>query len=188
MRRFAILLGATAPAAAAALAAFFAGFGLGSYLFGRFAPRLRRPLRTFAILEVVTGISALSVDPMLRAAQPVLAWLYDAPVESAALQLSVKVSIAIASVLIPATAMGGTLPVLAQFVAPRAESLGVRTGGLYAVNTFGACAGALAVPAVLLPLLGAAGALGAAIAINLVVAAGALILDRTGEPVSRDPV
>ena len=33
--------------------------------------------------------------------------------------------------------MGGTLPVLAQLVASRAESLGVRAGGLYAVNTPG---------------------------------------------------
>ncbi len=109
--------------------------------------------------------------------QPVLAWLSDAPGDNAALQLAVKVAVAIISVLVPATAMGGTLPVLAQFVASRAESLGVRAGGLYAVNTLGACAGALAVPAVLLPSLGATGALRAAITINLLVAAGALLLD-----------
>ena len=98
-----------------------------------------------------------------------------------------KVAVAIISVLIPATAMGGTLPVLAQLVASRAESLGVRAGGLYAVNTLGACAGALAVPAVLLPSLGATGALGAAITINLLVAAGALLRDRVNEPVAPEP-
>jgi spermidine synthase len=188
MRRFAVLLGATAPAAAAALAAFFVGFGLGSFLLGRFAPRLRHPLRAFALLEIITAVGALGVDPLLGAAQPVLAWLYAAPADSAALQLAVKIAVAIVSVLIPATAMGGTLPVLAQFVAPRAESLGGRTGGLYAVNTFGACAGALAVPAVLLPSLGATGALGAAITINLLVAAGALLLDRLNRPVVPEPV
>jgi spermidine synthase len=178
MRGFAIFLGATAPAAAAALAAFFVGFGLGSYLLGRFAPRLRRPLRAFAILEIVTGVSALAVEPLLRASQPVLAWLSDGPGDSAGSQFAVKVAVAIASVLIPATAMGGTLPVLAQFVAPRAESLGVRSGGLYAVNTFGACVGALAVPTLLLPSLGVTGALGTAITINFLVAAGAVLVDR----------
>ena len=178
MRRFAVLLGATAPAAAAALVAFFVGLGLGSYLLGRFAPRLTRPLRAFAILEIITGVSALAVDPILRAMQPVLAWLSDSSGDNAALQLAVRVAVAIVSVLVPATAIGGTLPVLAQFVASRAESLGVRAGGLYAVNTLGACAGALAVPAVLLPSLGATGALRAAITINLLVAAGALLLDR----------
>lgn len=187
MRRFAVFLGATAPATAAALTAFFAGFGLGSYLLGRLAPRLRRPLRAFAILEIIIGVSALAMDPLLSATQPVLAWLYGTAGDSAALQLAAKVAIAILSVLIPATAMGGTLPVLAQFVAPRGESLGVRSGGLYAVNTFGACVGALAAPAVLLPSLGAMGTLGAAIATNLLVAAGALALDRVNESESLRP-
>jgi hypothetical protein len=127
------------------------------------------------------------VDPLLRTAPPVLTWLSDAPGNSAALQLAVKVALAIASVLIPATAMGGTLPVLAQFVAPRGESLGVRSGGLYAVNMFGACAGALAVPAVLLPAIGATGALGAAITINFLVATAALLLDRSNEPANLEP-
>jgi spermidine synthase len=187
MRRFAIFLGATAPAAAAALAAFFVGFGIGSYLLGRFAPRLRRPLRAFAILEILTGVSALAVDPLVRATQPVLVWLSDAQGDSAVLQLAVKVAVAIASVLIPATAMGGTLPVLAQLVAPRGESLGVRSAGLYAVNTFGACVGALAVPVVLLPSIGADGALASAITINFLVAAGALLLDRANEPPNPEP-
>ena len=183
MRRFAVLLGATAPATAAALAAFFVGFGLGSYLLGRLASRLVRPLRAFAILEIITGASALAVDPLLRATHRVLASLYDTPGDNAATELAAKIAIAIISVLVPATAIGGTLPVLAQFVTARAESLGIRVGGLYAVNTFGACAGALAVPAILLPTLGATGAVGAAIAINVCVAAGALLLDRAADPI-----
>jgi spermidine synthase len=183
MRRFAVLLGATAPATAAALAAFFVGFGLGSYLLGRLASRLVRPLRAFAILEIMTGASALAVDPLLRATHPVLASLYDTPGDTGATELAIKIAIAIISVLVPATAIGGTLPVLAQFVTARAESLGIRVGGLYAVNTFGACAGALAVPAILLPALGATGAVGAAIAINVCVAAGALLLDRAADPI-----
>ena len=186
MRRFAVLLGATAPAAAVALAAFFAGFGLGSYILGRVAPRLSRPLRAFAVLEIVTGVSALAVDPLLRLMQPALVWVYDRPDVHAA-HLAVKIAVAIVSVLIPATAMGGTFPVLAQFVSSRAESLGVRAGGLYAVNTLGACLGALAVPALLLPSLGAAGALGAAIAVNVVVATGALLLDRANAPIAAAP-
>ena len=188
MRRFAVLLGATAPAVAAALAAFFAGLGLGSWLLGRIAPRLSRPLRTLAILEIVTAASALAVDPMLRTMQPMLAWLADAPGDSAALQLAVKVGVAMICVLLPATAMGGTLPVIAQFVSRRGESLGVRVGSLYAVNTFGGCVGALAAPAILLASLGATGALAVAIAINLLVATGAFFLNRADEPLAPEPV
>jgi len=179
MRRFAVLLGADAPATAAALAAFFVGFGLGSYLLGRIATRLVRPLRAFAVLEIITGVSALTVDPLLRVSHSALALLSDTTGDTAATELAIKIGIAIISVLVPATAIGGTLPVLAQFITARADSLGIRVGGLYAVNTFGACAGALAVPALLLPVLGVTGALGAAIAINVCVAVGALLLDRS---------
>ena len=177
MRRFSVLLGATAPAVAAALAAFFAGLGLGSYLLGRLAPRFTRPLLAFAALETATALSALSVEPLLRAMQPLVAWLYDGPAGSAGslLPLTLRIGIAIAAVLVPATCMGGTLPVLAQFVAARAESLGVRAGGLYAINTLGAACGALAIPAVC-PGLRRQRALVAVVTTSLLIAGGALIL------------
>jgi len=69
MRRFALRLGATAPAAAAALTAFFTGFGLGSYVLGRVAPRLARPLRAFACLEIAWR-SGLSRNCPARFRQP----------------------------------------------------------------------------------------------------------------------
>jgi spermidine synthase len=176
MRRFSVLLGATAPAVAAALTAFFVGLGLGSYLLGRLAPRFNRPLRAFAVLEIGTGLSALAVEPILRALQPVYAWLYDGSGESVALHLTLRVGAAVFAVLVPATCMGGTLPVLAQLVAARAQSLGVRAGGLYTVNTLGAACGALAVPAVLLPSFGAVGALAAVVMTSLLIAACAFLL------------
>lgn len=187
MRRFSVLLGATAPAVAAALTAFFAGLGLGSYLLGRLAPRLTRPLLAFAALEIVTAVSALLVEPLLSAMQPVFAWLYDGSAGSPVLQITLSVGVAIVAVLVPATCMGGTLPVLAQLVAARAESLGVRAGGLYAVNTLGAACGALAIPAVLLPTLGATGAFVAVVTTSLLIAAGALILARRPEAHAPEP-
>ena len=187
MRRFSVLLGATAPAVAAALTAFFVGLGLGSYLLGRVAPRLGRPLRVFALLEIAVALSALAVDPLLDAMQPAYAALYDGAGESVARQLALRISIAIIAVLVPATCMGGTLPVLAQFVSARAESLGVRAGGLYAVNTLGAACGALAIPAVLLPSLGGGGALAAVVALSVLIAAGALLLAGRAEA-QADPV
>src|SRR6187549_3744283 len=151
MRRFAVLLGATAPSVAAALAAFFFGLGLGSFLLGRFASRLSPPLRVFAILEIATGVSALAVNPLIDALRPLYASTYDTSLDSAGLQLTMKMIVAIVAVVVPAACMGGTLPMLSQFVAARGHALGVRAGGLYAVNTLGAACGALAVPVLLLP-------------------------------------
>lgn len=188
MRRFAVLLGATAPAAAAALTAFFVGLGVGSYLFGRVAPRVARPLRAFAALEVVTAASAFTIEPILHVIQPAYAAMYDAAGANGALQLTVRFGVAIVSVLIPSICMGGTLPLLAQLVAARAQRLGVRAGGLYAVNTLGAACGALAVPAILLPSVGAGGALAVLASANVLVAACALAFVRTSEPQTEEPV
>jgi spermidine synthase len=185
MRLFSVFLGATAPAAAAALTAVFAGLGVGSYLLGRVAPRLSRPLLTFAALEFVTGLSALSVAPVLHAVQPVLGWLYDGSGANPALQLCLRVGVAVVAVIVPATCMGGTMPVLAQLIAANAESLGLRAGGLYAVNTLGAASGSLMVPALLLPTFGVNGATALIVAMSLFVAAAALVLAR--RPGTRAP-
>jgi spermidine synthase len=187
MRQFSVFLGATAPAAAAALTAFFVGLGAGSYLLGRAAPRLGRPLLMFATLELVTGVSALSVGPVLNAMQPVLGWLYDGSGANPALQLCLRVGVAVIAVLIPATCMGGTMPVLAQVTAARADSLGVRAGGLYAVNTLGAALGSLMVPAILLPTVGVNGALAVVVAVSLFVAAAALMLARWSDTRASKP-
>jgi spermidine synthase len=180
MRRFGVLLGATAPAVAAALVAFFAGLGLGGWALGRPAPRFARPLRAFAILEIATGLSALGVEPLLSALQPLQARLYDVSSAGPMALVVARMATAVAAELLPAFCMGGTLPLLAQHVAARASSLGVRAGGLYAVNTLGAACGALVVPAVLPPRLGATGALACAVAVNLAIGIGALVLDRSG--------
>jgi spermidine synthase len=182
MRRFAVLLGSAAPAVGAALVAYFVGLGLGSSIFGRLALRFLSPLRAFGRLEIVTGISALAVDPLLRAAQPLYSRLYEASGGSPATLLGLEVLVSIIAVLVPATCMGGTLPVLAQFVAARAQDLGVHAGGLYAVNTLGAAAGALAVPVLLLPRFGASGALLALVAASVAVGMAALWLSEREPP------
>lgn len=176
MRRFAVLLGSAAPAVAAALVAYFIGLGIGSYAFGRLAPRLASPLRAFAWLEIGTGISALAVDPLLDAARPAYSWLYQAASGRPTALLAAEFLLAIAAVLVPAICMGGTLPVLAQVVAARARALGIRVGLLYSLNTIGAACGALAVPLFLLPWFGARGALAALVTLSLFIGAMALLL------------
>jgi spermidine synthase len=187
MRRFSVLLGSAAPAVAAALVACFIGLGFGSYVFGRLAPRLASPLRAFAWLEIATGAFAVVVDSVLVAAPPAFARLYEVSGGSPAILLTLELLAAVAVVLLPATCMGGTLPVLAQFLAAKARALGVRAGGLYAVNTLGAACGALAVPALLLPCFGARGALAALVALNLSIGAIAFALATKSIPPVAEP-
>ena len=182
MRRFAVLLGATAPAVAAGLAAFFLGLGLGSVLFGRLAARFPRPIRVFAALEIGTGLSALAVDPLIGGLRPLYASMYDTSIDSAGLQLTLKIVVAALAVVVPAACIGGTLPILSQFVAARGRALGVRAGGLYAVNTLGAACGAIAVPAALLPALGATGSVRFVAGISIAIGFAAWFLLVEGPP------
>ena len=59
-----LVFGPTVVAITTVLAAFMAGFGLGSYLFGGIADRNAHPLRLYGFLEVGIGIYAL-ITPFL---------------------------------------------------------------------------------------------------------------------------
>ena len=59
MRLLALVFGVTVHAASTVLAAFMMGLALGSATAGRFADRVRRPLRAFAIAEALVAVAAL---------------------------------------------------------------------------------------------------------------------------------
>jgi spermidine synthase len=180
MRRFTVLFGGTALAAAVTVAALFLGIAAGSAVAGRRAPRLRRPLAAFGWLEVMVGAGAVLATLVLDLYARVLGALpADAP---AALLLSAKLLLAFAATGPAAFAMGGTLPVLAEAAVARDGRLGASVGGLYAANLAGAVAGTLAVPFLLLPRLGAHGAYAAAVAGSLAVGTLAIALSRSAAP------
>ncbi len=171
LKELGLLFGVTAYAAATTLAAFFLGLSAGSLAWGRRAERLRRPLRAYAWLEVGIALAALLYFLLLDAYR----WLYPALFAAAgdrpALLLGAKFLLAMGVLFPPAFFMGGTLPVMGQYLIRRAEELGRTATVLYAVNTFGAAAGALAAGFFLPRLLGFRASYLLAIAINLGVAA-----------------
>ena len=59
MKELSLLFGNSAQAAAAVLAAFFAGLAAGNRYWGARAQRLRNPLMTYALLEVMVAVGAL---------------------------------------------------------------------------------------------------------------------------------
>src|SRR3972149_6027810 len=59
-----LVFGHTVHAVSTVLAAFMGGLALGSYLFGRLADRVRRPLVLYAILELGVGLYALAVPSL----------------------------------------------------------------------------------------------------------------------------
>ena len=86
-----------------------------------------------------------------------------------------------ALLLIPTTLMGATLPLLARHFVTRPWELrrsGLRIGTLYAVNLFGAVAGAFFAGFVFLPLLGVTWTNVTAASFNLTLAAAIIIARR----------
>jgi len=176
-REFTLLFGSAAPATAAVLAAYFAGLGLGSSLFGKLGSRWRRPLVVYGALELAIAVGALLVTPILSLYASFYPGFFARFQGSEISFLLAKGTLAFAALALPTMAMGGTFPVLAQIFDNRRARFGELAGWLYMLNTAGAAIGILAFPF----LLGAAGmktVLYLCIGTNLALAEGAFLLAR----------
>ncbi len=186
LRRFAVIFGATTPAAAATLSAVFLGFAVGSAVIGARAADFKRPLFAYGLIEIGAGLGALLVEPLLRAYDGLYPALYRELAGSPAGFAVVKTLLAMVALFIPTFFMGGTVPVLGHaLAASRGGRLGITAGGLYAANTLGAALGALSVPFFWLPKCGAAASYGACVAGSLVVGAVACWLGRERRELSK---
>ncbi len=189
MRMLTLVFGATAFATSTILASFFAGLALGGFSFGRLIDRGARPLFVYALLEAGIGAFAFLM-PLLFSGLDDLYVLISQRFGVSFYQLSLfRFSLSFAVLLIPATLMGGTLPVIVKFFADRQEKLGFRIGQLYAMNTFGAVVGTLSAGFFLILWLGVREAAYLAGALNLLIAGAVFILDlrarRSGEGMKR---
>jgi spermidine synthase len=170
MRMLTLVFGATAFATSTILAAFFAGLSLGSFSFGRVIDRGGNPLKTYAILEAGIGIFAFLMPVLFAGLNALYVELYR-EFDVGFFPLSIiRFTLSFLVLLIPATLMGGTLPVLVKYFVRRREQLAWNVGFLYAVNTFGAVVGTLSAGFFLILFLGVREAAYLAGGINLLIA------------------
>jgi len=181
MRLLTLQMGHTVAAASIVLAAFMGGLAIGAWVAGSpAASRAQaRPLRAYAILELLIAAAALALPSLLAASAPVLGWAYadaTAPVRFGL----VRSAIAFALVGLPAAAMGATFPLAAAWIARGREGSDAAglTGALYAANTAGAAGGAIAAGFWIVPAAGLQGATWTGVALNTLAACGALWLVR----------
>jgi spermidine synthase len=180
-RMLTLVFGSTTLAVSTVLTAFMGGLGLGSYLAGKFADRLKNPARAYALVEASVGLYALLVPWVISFYPGLNRWLWSAFGDRYAL-LSVLRFVASAGLLIvPTTLMGATLPILARHFVRHPWELrraGLRIGSLYAVNLFGAVTGSFFAGFVFLPSIGLRWTNVTAAAFNLTLAAAILISRR----------
>jgi len=172
VKQLSLIVGVDVYAITTAVSAFFAGLAIGSGIFGRAADASPKPLRTYAWLELAAAAtSVLATLVLARSAAPFAA------IEAAAGPLAWILPFALVGV--PATFMGGTLPVVVRFVKARAEEVPKAGGWLYAANTGGAVAGVILTTLVLIPSLGVRGSAFAAAVVQLILAATVFALQQT---------
>ena len=188
VRELGLLFGSTAQAAALAIAIFFAGIASGGWFWGRRARRFRSGLAAFGWLEVAVAATALGHFVLLDAYQALYPAVFPLVSEIAGADTAFKILVA-AVILLPVSfLMGGTLPVLGHYLIRHPQDLGRLGSFLYAINTGGAAAGALAAGFVLPVWLGFSGAYGLAIGLDLLVGFTAIALARSGSDVTTPEV
>lgn len=189
-RQFALVFGTSELAVATVLAAYMGGLAMGAWLAGKWLARIRRPVLAYAALELGIGASALLLVPaLIQASHRLLRLLFGgqpAPPDSADAALSLfHLAGAFVALAVPTVLMGATLPMLARHAVRVEEQIGSRIGMLYALNTTGALAGALATAFWLLPTFGLTWSIRVAAGVNVLVFVFAALLARqlrTHEP------
>jgi spermidine synthase len=175
-RRLIDLLGASTQSSSRVFGFFFLGLSFGAAIAARWIHRVKRPWRAVALAELGVAVLALPILWLPQWSD----WIWPALGMERLVQwpgVVVKTILSGAIILPPAACMGLVLPFLSHGLlrqTHRLETDGVR---LYAVNTLGGAAGLLAAVLCLLPLLGAVGSMVCAMVLNVLVAAGAFVLD-----------
>ncbi len=141
MKQLGLLFGNTSQAASATLTSFFAGLAVGSWLLGKRVSKSTQPMRTYAWLEVGIAITALIYFVILLLYRSIYPAIYQS-IDSTALLLIIKFALSLLLVFPPAFFMGGTIPVIGQYVVRESQSFGSLSALMYGVNTLGAAIGA----------------------------------------------
>src|SRR5262249_28768489 len=118
-------------------------------------------------------------------ADPAFGVLYRSAHDSLVILAMARLVIAFCLLILPASLMGATLPVLIRFYVSDIAVVGSETGRVYTANTLGAAIGVLLAGFVLIPHLGVGAALITGAVLNLLIAAFAWFISRQHDSPSR---
>ena len=181
----ALSLGVSARGTALTLVGTMGGLSVGAALAGRRvdARASLRPLRAYALLELLIALSGLVVLPGFRAVETLSSVVWTrAPALSPLLHLTGIIAL----LGVPTLAMGATIPVFGALACRHRLSLST----LYGLNTAGATVGVVVVSFAFLPAAGVLVTSRLVVCLNLVVALAAWLLsarELAGAPAGMAP-
>jgi len=156
MRSLVFLLGNSTYALTTMLTAFIAGIALGGYLARLVVDRVVDRVALFGWIQVFIAVSSAVALPLLFVflePQAIRLMLGKAVGEVELLMVE-RFAIALLVMLVPATLIGATFPLVGRIGIVDLRNTGKRVGTIYASNTFGNVVGALLPGFVLLNWLG----------------------------------
>ncbi len=161
--------GNTAYAASTVLACFLGGLALGAIVIGRWIDHRPPSLRTYGRIELLVGAFCLAVPSLFGFLTQFYVELYRRLHLGPVGLTATRMAFAAVLVLVPAFLMGGTLPVIARYLAARKSDFQLGLDAFYASNTLGGASGVLLSTYFFMPLFGIWGTVLFACAINIVI-------------------
>jgi spermidine synthase len=165
-----LIFGNSVWSAVLVLSGFMAGLALGNFLIARYGHKVKSPVVSYSVLELVIGLTGMCLVLFFPFFESILKPVFRSFLDTPLVLNSLRFGVAFLLILIPTTAMGVTLPVLVKALSSREDTFGLVLGRLYGWNTIGAVAGALANELFLIKALGVRGAGMTAVSFNFLAA------------------
>jgi predicted membrane-bound spermidine synthase len=112
LRELSLVFGVTVQAVSTVLAAFFGGLALGGFLAGRWSRRTRRPIMWYGLLEIGVGLMAVLTPLALDVAGDVYVAFAKNVSSSLPVLTGVRLVVSFVVLIVPATLMGASLPLV----------------------------------------------------------------------------
>ena len=188
MYRLGLIFGNASYATAATLAAFFLGLAIGAWFLGKSSVRFKRPLAVYGLLEIGIALTALLLIPGIEFYENQYTSIIAFINGNRGMITLFKFIFSISLLLFPSVLMGGTFPVLAQYVGKKRHRLANRATTLYAANTIGASIGAFLAGFYLLSKFGVSITYHFAIIMAASIGITVLIMDRFTNRTASAPI
>ena len=192
-RQLTLVFGHTVYSVSIVLAAFMAGLGFGSYVWGHRIDRAvaegkeTSPLLVYGRIEILIFAASAVLTLIFSEFHVFYVWMHRWLPESPILFNGIKAVLAFLLMFIPATFMGATLPIISKYYVTDNTRLGTQIGYLYSINTLGAAMGCLLTGFIFIANFGVLQTALFASSANLIIGIGCIRIHQEEHPGEKTP-
>ncbi len=192
-RQLTLVFGHTVYSVSIVLAAFMAGLGFGSYVWGHIIDRAvarqekTPPLLVYGRIEIFIFAASAVLSLIFSEFHVVYAWMHRWLPESPVLFNALKAVLAFLLMFIPTTFMGATLPIISKYYVTDNTRLGTQIGYLYSINTLGAAVGCVLTGFIFISTFGVLQTALFASCANLIIGIGCIRIYQEEHPGEKTP-